>query len=317
MKLISFVAPASARRPRLGVLIEGGASTHVLDLARASAWAFPDRVIPALPSTMIAFLHAGSRAMALAREIVSQASSHWDGVPENAIFNLEDVHLAAPIPRPGKIICIGLNFYRHLIEAFGPDAKPPEVPRGFLKASSCVVDPGTPVAIPSWTERFDYEMEFAIVIGTACENIPAEQALAHVAGYVILNDMSARDVQRAEMAKGLLTLGKNFPGAAPMGPHILTADEILDPHTLNMELRVNGEVRQRGHTGDLIHKVPDIIAYWSRVGLEPGDVISTGTPSGVAMGKEPDLSWYLKPGDVIEATIDGLGTLTTPIVAGR
>ena len=208
-----------------------------------------------------------------------------------------------------------MNFRQHLIETRGPDAPAPEFPLGCLKAPSCVVGPQHPVAIPPWVEKLDYEVELAVVIGVAGKDIPREQALSHVAGYTILNDLSARTVQMAEMSKGFLTLGKNFPASSPLGPYLLTADELENPHTLHMELRVNGDLRQQGHTGDLIFDVAGLIAYWSRMGLEPGDIITSGTPSGVALGREPDMSWYLKPGDVMEATVERLGTLRNPIVA--
>jgi acylpyruvate hydrolase len=314
MKLVSYFPSPRARTPRLGALVDRETSSYVLDLARASAWALSLR-IPPIPSDMLAFLRMGKRGISLAHEAVVRALSGWRDLPDGAAVPLGNLRLTAPIPRPGKIICIGLNYFRHLMEVQGPAARPPEVPRGFLKASSCVVGPDEPVAIPSWTQQFDYEVELAVVIGTPGVNIPAGKALDHVAGYVVLNDLSAREVQKEEMKKGLLCLGKNFPGAAPMGPYILTAGEVPNPHALEIELRVNGELRQKSHTGDLIHKVPDAVAYWSRMGLEVGDIISTGTPSGVAMGREPDLSWYLKPGDVVEATIERLGTLRTPIAA--
>ncbi len=315
MRLVSFFPTARHRRPRLGVLLEHGETTYVLDAARVSAWASGGKRPPPLPSNMIAFLRAWPQSLDRAQTTMEQVRERWAEVPSDAIQPLGEARLAAPIPRPGKVICLGLNFRQHLVETRGPDAPAPEFPLGFLKASSCVTGPEQAVVIPPWVERPDYEVELAVVIGRGGVNIQREQALSHVAGYTILNDISARQVQKAEMKKGFLTLGKNFPTSSPMGPYLLTADELPDPHTLHMELRVNGELRQQGHTSDLIHDVADIIVYWSRMGLEPGDIITSGTPSGVALGREPDTSWYLKPGDVMEASVERLGTLRNPVKA--
>ncbi len=314
MRLVSFL-PKTHRRPRLGILLERHGTTYVLDAARASAWAFGGGRPSPVPSTMMAFLRAGPQGLVRAQRTVAQAERHWEEIPGDARWPLSGVRLVAPLPRPGKIICLGLNFRQHLAETRGPDAPAPEFPLAFLKAPSCVIGPEQPVVVPPWVEKLDYEVELAVVIGEGGVNIPRQQALGHIAGYTILNDVSARQVQMAEMKKGFLTLGKNFPGSSPMGPYLLTADELDNPHTLQMELRVNGELRQQGHSNDLIHDVADLIAYWSRMGLEPGDIITSGTPSGVALGREPDTSWYLRPGDVMEATVERLGTLRNPIVA--
>lgn len=315
MRLVSFLPTPYRRRPRLGILLERPGATYVLDAARASAWAVGGSRPSRLPRSMLKFLRAGTESLARAQATVAQVEERWEELPCDARWPLSEVRLVAPLPRPGKIVCLGLNFRQHLIETRGPDAPAPEVPLGFLKAPSCVIGPEQPVTVPPWAEKLDYEVELAVVIGVGGVNIPRERALGHVAGYTILNDVSARQVQMAEMQKGFLTLGKNFPGSSPMGPYLLTADELENPHTLHMELRVNGELRQQGHSGDLIHDVPDLIAYWSRIGLEPGDIITSGTPSGVALGREPDTSWYLRPGDVMEATVGRLGTLRNPIAA--
>ena len=315
MKLVSCLCPAQPRRRRLGMIVERDGSSFVLDLTRIHAWAFPGSPHAPIPTDMLAFIRHGAKGFALARRVLATALDRWDDLPLGAAPPLERTLLTAPIPRPCKIICPGMNFRKHLEETRGPDAKNPEFPLGFFKTPSCVVGTRTPIAIPPWTQKLDYEVELAAVIGVGGTNIPRERALAHVAGYTIMNDVSARDVQLGEMKRGFLTLGKNFPGSCPMGPYLLTADELPDPHTLWMELRVNGELRQQGHTSDLIYDFADLIAYWSRVGLETGDVIASGTPSGVALGREPDTSWYLKPGDVMEASIERLGTLRNPIVA--
>ncbi|MBC7260037.1 MAG: fumarylacetoacetate hydrolase family protein [Chloroflexi bacterium] len=315
MKIVRYCPATSRKCGRLGLLVERPEGTYVLDLARARVWAFPGSRQSPIPNDVLPLLRSGQKALAMAQKVLDAALSRWDDLPFGVAMPVGDVRLEAPIGRPGKIICPGLNFRKHLEETQGPGAKPPERPYGFLKAPSSVIGPDDPIVMPIWTQKLDYEVELAAVIGVGGTNIPREQALRHVAGYTILNDVSAREVQAAERQAGFLTLGKSFPTSCPMGPYLLTADELPDPHILSMELRVNGEVRQQGHTSDLIHDFSAIIAYWSRMGLEPGDVISSGTPSGVALGREPDTSWYLKPGDVVEARIERLGTLRNPVAA--
>ena len=173
---------------------------------------------------------------------------------------------------------------------------------------------------PSGTTNMDFELNQKscdpAATPTNCatngKNVTPETALEHVAGYTIFNDLSARDVQRAESRSGNHLLGKNFDTAGPMGPYLVTADEIPDPGRLELELRVNGELRQRGNTAQMIYSLPRLIAHWSQMTLYPGDVVTTGTPAGVAVGRG-DNSWYLRAGDVVEATIAGLGTLQNTI----
>ncbi len=314
MKLVRYCPAKSRKCERLGILVERPDGPYVLDVARARAWAFPGSRYAPIANDMLPLLRSWAKSLGVLRKMLDAALRAWDGLPYGVAIPLGGVRLEAPIARPGKIICPGLNFRKHLEETRGLTAQPPEMPLGFLKAPSSVVGPDAPIVMPPWVQKLDYEVELAAVIGVGGTNISPEQALRHVAGYTILNDVSAREVQRAEMKAGFLTLGKNFPTSCPMGPYLLTADELPDPHVLGMELRVNGEVRQRGHTSDLIYDFAALISYWSRMGLEPGDVIASGTPSGVALGREPDTSWYLRPGDVVEATIERLGTLRNPVV---
>jgi 2-keto-4-pentenoate hydratase/2-oxohepta-3-ene-1,7-dioic acid hydratase in catechol pathway len=210
---------------------------------------------------------------------------------------------------------MGLNFRDHAEEN---KVSIPELPVGFLKAPSCVVGPYDPVPYPHGsTQQLDYEIEMAIVVGKRGKNIPKDKAYDYVAGYTIINDLSARDIQSKEMQKRLVLLSKSLDGFGPMGPYLATPDEIPDPHNLGMELWVNQESqpRQKSSTNQLIYRVPDLIAYWSQMTLEPGDVITSGTPGGVAFFKQPDpQQWFLKPGDVVEARIEGLGFLRNKIV---
>lgn len=330
MKLVTYVPKKREEMPpRIGGVLEG---EIIVDLCGAAALYLKEvekekrprqlacRLIPA---DMSIFLERGEEAMNLARrtlDFISSLQRKGRGQAvcglrkESLIHGLAEVRLKAPIPRPGKIIALGLNFYDHAMENKVP---PPEFPMGFLKASSTLIGHEEPVPYPCPTNMLDYEIEMAIVIGKRGKEIPKEKAYDHIAGYTILNDISARDIQRREHQKGLLLLGKNFDAFGPMGPYLVTRDEIPDPHQLEMELRVNHEPepRQKSSTKEMVFKIPDLIAYWSQMTLEPGDVISSGTPGGVAFYRQPDpLPWFLKPGDVVEAKIQGLGVLRNSIV---
>ncbi len=273
-----------------------------------------------VPFSMIEFLERGKRAMALARRVL-KAVPQWEGKKkkvlglqkEPLVFPLKRVTLNSPVPRPGKIIAMGLNFRDHAEENKVPI---PEIPVGFLKASSCVAGPYDPVPHSSSTQEMDYEIELAIVIGKKGKNIPKEKAWDHIAGLSIMNDLSARDIQRSEMQKRLILLSKSLDGYGPMGPFLVTLDEIPDPHNLKMELWVNqeDEPRQKSSTNQLIYSIPDLVAYWSQMTLEPGDVITSGTPGGVAVFRQPPGNFFLKPGDVVEARIENLGFIRNKIV---
>jgi 2-keto-4-pentenoate hydratase/2-oxohepta-3-ene-1,7-dioic acid hydratase in catechol pathway len=189
----------------------------------------------------------------------------------------------------------------------------PKVPTIFLKLPSAVIGPDEPVNIPSLTQQPDYEVEFAIVIGKQGRNIAKENWLDHVFGYTILNDVSARDIQ---LATSQWILGKSFDTFCPIGPAIVTKDEVPDPHNLDIQLSIGGEVLQHSNTRELIFKAPELIAYISSItALEPGDIISTGTPAGVGLGRTPQR--WLKPGETMIAEIEGLGQLINPVVAAH
>jgi 2-keto-4-pentenoate hydratase/2-oxohepta-3-ene-1,7-dioic acid hydratase in catechol pathway len=212
--------------------------------------------------------------------------------------------LLAPIRRPPKILALGRNYLEHARES-GHEA-PPE-PIVFCKASSSVIGPEEPVACKKSLGRVDPEIELAVVIGKEGSDIPAEQASDYVAGYTILNDVSARDVQSADLkASNPWLRSKSIDTFCPMGPCVLLADEAPEPVSLDMELRVNGEVRQRDNTANLIFKIPQVIEFISRhMTLEPGDIISTGTPAGIQA---------IFPGDVMECWVEKIGILRNPVV---
>ncbi|MCA9115450.1 MAG: fumarylacetoacetate hydrolase family protein [Planctomycetaceae bacterium] len=219
--------------------------------------------------------------------------------------------LLAPIPRPGKVLCIGLNYRDHAEES---GMAIPNEPVCFSKFSSCVIGPQDEIRLPSVSKKVDYEAELVAVIGQGGRNISTADAMKHVAGYMNGNDVSARDWQ-AGRPGGQWLLGKTPDTFAPLGPWLVTADEIADPHQLGIRLRLNGELMQDSSTSQLIFKLPELIAHVSQlITLEPGDVIFTGTPPGVGMARKPPV--FLQDGDVVEVEIDGLGVLHNSVVAG-
>jgi 2-keto-4-pentenoate hydratase/2-oxohepta-3-ene-1,7-dioic acid hydratase in catechol pathway len=227
--------------------------------------------------------------------------------PSSERLPLSAVTLLAPIQRPHKIICIGLNYRDHAAESNLPV---PETPTVFAKFSTSVIGPGAPIVLPKASAKPDYEAEFAVVIGKGGRHIPADEWEKHVFGYTIVNDVSARDFQ---MATTQWMIGKTFDTFCPMGPAIVTADEIEDPHALAISLTIGGETLQSSNTSNLIFRIPQLIAYLSSVfTLEPGDIISTGTPAGVGFARTPPR--YLKAGDEVRVQVQGIGELVNPVV---
>lgn len=228
--------------------------------------------------------------------------------PHSEQFDPQSTRLAAPIPKPPKIICIGLNYRDHAEEA---KMAIPTVPTVFAKFPTAVTGHRHPIVLPKNSARPDYEAELAVVIGKGGRHIPEAHWQEHVFGYTILNDVSARDFQ---LATSQWMIGKTFDTFAPVGPAIVTADEIEDPHQLAISLTLNGEVMQDSNTSNLIFRIPHLIAYLSSVfTLEPGDIIATGTPAGVGFVRNPPR--YLKPGDEVTVKIAGIGELTNPVTA--
>jgi 2-keto-4-pentenoate hydratase/2-oxohepta-3-ene-1,7-dioic acid hydratase in catechol pathway len=221
------------------------------------------------------------------------------------------VRLGPPVYRPSKMVCVGLNYRKHAAEA--KLAVPPE-PVIFLKATTSVCGPNDDVVIPRGSTKMDYEVELALVIGEKTLYVEKEHAMEHVAGYVLLNDYSERNFQMER--SGQWVKGKSADTFAPMGPFIVTREEIANPGALGLWLTVNGEQRQKSNTSDLVFDVPTLVSYISQfMTLLPGDVISTGTPEGVGMGMNPP--GFLKPGDVVEQGVEGLGTSRQKVVAWK
>ena len=288
MRLITF---AHAGQDRLGALASHGGAERVYDL---------NQLEPRLPADMVAFLAGGPEALTLARDAVAAAGAN-QGLDPAA------VQIKAPLPRPGKIICIGQNYLAHAQES---NAGAPPYPIIFAKFANSVIGPGETIVVPPAITQPDYEGELAVVIGRQGRNIPEANALDYVAGYMPLHDVSARDWQ---MRTSQWVIGKTPDTFCPMGPAIVTADEIPDVQNLALRTIIGGEVLQEGHTSLMIFSVAHLIADMSQVmTLEPGDIIATGTPSGVGFGRKPREG--LKPGDVVRVTVEGLGVLENKMV---
>lgn len=252
-------------------------------------------------SSILDLIEAGVAGRAKAETFAADAAS------ENK-YALKSVKLLAPIPRPRKLICVGLNYRDHATET---GSQIPDVPTIFNKFATAVIGPGDDIVLPKVSKSPDYEAEFAFVIGVGGRHIAAEDWQKHMFGYTMINDVSARDYQRATTQ---WLMGKTFDTFAPMGPWIVTADEIADPHSLDIQLEIDGEILQNSNTRELIFKIPDLIAFLSSVfTLEPGDIVSTGTPAGVGVARNPQR--FLRPGEEVTVRIPGIGELVNPVVA--
>ncbi len=277
MKLVTWSETGGAPRP--GLLSDGG----VADLPSAAS--------------LLEIIAGGPAAL----EAATAAAG--------TVRPLGSVRLHVPL-RPGKVLCSGINYKGHAEE--NPNARMPEQPFFFAKLPSSITGPDDPVAKPAMTEQLDYEVEFSAVIGRRLHRAAEAEVMPAIFGYTLLNDISARDVQFRD---NQITLGKNFAGFAPIGPCIVTADEIPDPGNVALKTRLNGRTLQDGNTADWLFPLPRLIAFLSQVmPLEPGDIVTTGTPAGVGVFRKPQV--FMQAGDVVEIEAEGIGILRTPIVAG-
>jgi 2-keto-4-pentenoate hydratase/2-oxohepta-3-ene-1,7-dioic acid hydratase in catechol pathway len=268
--------------------------------------------LPALPLTLLQFIAAGEPALAVARATLAfMAKRPALPVGERATYLVDEVKLLAPIPRPGKILCGDLNYRSHVEE--NPNAKLPENPRFFAKVPSVVIGPGESIRHPGLKYQVDYGVGLAVVIGQAMHRATQPNAMSHVFGYTILHDVSARWVQFKDNNE---TMGKNFDTFCPIGPCIVTADEIPDPNKLRLTLKLNGQVMQDRTNEDWIFPLPRMLEWLSSaMTLEPGDAVSTGTPCGIGYFRKPQV--FLKPGDLCRLEIEGIGALENPVVAAE
>jgi len=262
---------------------------------------------------MIDFLELGEDirryALSLMNRIHVLLPRHYDDLQQQGLLlDTTNVRILPPVPVPGKLVCLGVNYRDHAEEAH---VTIPERPIIFSKPSTAIVGPEDPVVYPKVSTQVDYEIELAVVIGRTGRNVSESDAFDHVAGYTVLNDVSARDIQFADRQ---WFRGKGFDTFAPTGPCLVLREQLGDPHNLKMELRVNREVRQKSTTANMIFKIPQIVASISSVmTLQPGDIIGTGTPAGVGFYAKPEKR--LKPGDIIEAEIEGIGVLRNKVVS--
>ncbi|NOT83272.1 MAG: fumarylacetoacetate hydrolase family protein [Methylococcaceae bacterium] len=281
MKLVTFT---HANHTRVGAVV----NDTIVDGAGSQA----------IPVNMLAFLNAGATALTAMQQLIDSGDSR---------LPLAAVKLEAPIPRPGKFLGVGLNYADHITET-GRDK--PEFPTIFTKQSTCVIGMGDAIHLPKVSNKLDYEGELAFVIGTRCRHVAASEAPSMIAGYTIVNDVTVRDWQQRTPT---WTLGKSFDTHGPMGPWLVTADEIADPHDLELKTWVNEELRQHANTRQMIFNCYELLTYLSQVmTLEPGDVISTGTPSGVGVKMQP--RGYLQAGQRAKISIAGLGALINPVI---
>jgi 2-keto-4-pentenoate hydratase/2-oxohepta-3-ene-1,7-dioic acid hydratase in catechol pathway len=245
------------------------------------------------------------------------SSDTGDGLrrPRNA------VRLLAPIPFPGKFLCVGKNNRSHLEELARNQLikEVPKEPTGFIKLNSVIVGDDAEVARPDGITTLDYEPELVFVIGKRAFRTRKADAMSHIAGITLTNDLTAREIQKREVASGTrFWTAKNMPGFGPLGPFMITMDEVADPHDLWITCTVNGQQRMRVHTGDVIFRIDDVIEHFSRwMPLDPGDLIAMGAPAGVAVGQPNAAELYLRPGDVVEVAFEGLPPLRTRIIEPR
>ncbi len=290
MRLVTFEPGGPDRRvgggaPRPGLVV----GDEVVDLA--------DRAV-GLPATMVGILGGGPAALERAARVPRGPARR---------FALASVRLRAPVPRPPKVLAIAQNYAAHVAELGRPV---PTVPTFFTKQHTCVVGPGDGIEVPRVSGSVDYEGELAMVIGRRCRHVPAELAYQVVAGYTILNDVSVRDWQ---WRTPTFTMGKSFDTHGPLGPFLVTPDEVGDPHQLTIRTWVNGDLRQDSSTADMIFSCWEQVEHLTTAfTLEPGDVVSTGTPAGVGAGFDPPR--WLVAGDTVRVAVDGLGELANPVV---
>jgi 2-keto-4-pentenoate hydratase/2-oxohepta-3-ene-1,7-dioic acid hydratase in catechol pathway len=294
MKLLTYRAEG---RLKIGVRTDGG----VLDVESASR----KYGIAGVPVSIREVIERGEAAIRVLDLLAGQASAD-----DSLWLDETQLTMGPCVPDPGKIICVGLNYRKHAEETGSPI---PAYPILFNKFNNSIAAHGDVIMLPKVSNQVDYEAELVIVIGKTAKHVPKEQALDYVFGYCNVNDLSARDLQ---MRTSQWLLGKTCDGFSPLGPYLVTADEVGDPNQLSIKSFVNGELRQHSHTSDMIFYCNEIISYISQhFTLAPGDIILTGTPEGVVMGYPPEKRVYLQDGDVVSIEIEKLGTLTNRFAA--
>ncbi len=315
MKLLTFTPKATGGATRLGALIDG----VVVDLAAIDDTRRREHPgCDPLPATMKGLLSTGKAGLDRVRELLDHQASGTTA-EAGSILRLEEIIFHPPLSDAEKFFCVGKNYRQHLAELRRNDLilETPQEPTAFIKLNTCLSGHDWRVERPEGIVRLDYEPELVFVIGKRALRVSKDRAFDHIVGVTILNDLTDRDLQKREVASGSrFWTGKNIPGFGPLGPCIITMEEIGDPYDLWMTCSVNGEQRMRFNTADQIWKMPEIIEHFTRfIPFEPGDMFATGTPGGTAIGHPNAHELFLKPGDVVECAIEGLMTLRTHIVA--
>jgi acylpyruvate hydrolase len=309
MKLVTYAWKGSVA---LGALSDD----RVIDLRRAHAAALrhrgdADELAVAdlrVPADLLSLLRGGAASMAAARRALQFAEEQGADRVEGMWCPLPEVELLSPVQRPGKVVCVGLNYRSHLAEI---GERAPDYPILFHKAATSLIGHRQPIVLPRVSRQVDYEGELAVVIGRRAKYVAEQDALAQVAGYACANDVSAHDL---EFRTSQWTSGKMLDTFCPLGPILLTADEVPDTTTLRLRTTLNGRTVQDAWTSDMVFSVPFLISYVSSLTtLEPGDLILTGTPAGIGCNRKPQV--FLQAGDQVSVAIDGIGTLTNPVVA--
>lgn len=318
MKLVTI---DTLPNPHVGVLLEDG---RVLDLAALKVVLSTAALVP---NSMREILEAGDAGLDIVAQCLGQVETMTTDektiLAEAAIISpLDDLPLLAPVPNPKLILSVGLNYWQHLEEMAGTPT--PKHPAAFLKTRDSLSGSGKPIVTPpQFPDMIDYEGELCFVFGRLCHNVSEEEAMNYVAGYTIANDVSARDwvgeVFSSDQTFPAIHAwerninGKQLPGFTPCGPVLVTKDEIADPNDLQIKTTLNGEVMQSTNTDDMIFKLPELISYFSQwYQFHPGDIVTTGSPAGVGYGRDPKV--FMKPGDIVEVEVEGIGKLSNPII---
>jgi acylpyruvate hydrolase len=326
MKLVTFAINSYLKasvppKAQVGALLS---TEEILDFSLART--FPS-LATWIPESVVGILEAGEEGLSLVRRLVNEVEEASESRRESlrsrgVLLSKATTQLLAPIPRPALVLSTGMNYWQHLKEMGTP---PPPHPSAFIKTSTAVIGQGAPIVLPAqFPDMVDFEGEFSFIFGKACHNVSAKDAMDYVAGYTIVNDVSARNwatgiptikhPMEAIHAWGVNLMGKQLPTFSPMGPCLVTRDEIPDPHNLNLTTTLNGQLMQSANTSDLVFKLPELIAYFSKwYQFLPGDVITTGSPSGVGFARKPPV--FMKAGDVVSIKVEGVGTLSNPIAA--
>ena len=306
MKLVNFQVGGDSAT-RLGI----ASNDRILDVSgEAARLRLGSQTTGLLPASTDEYLRSSKEARETIQRLAKAAMEWGVDRPVAGVYREHEIEFLPPVLHPGKVIAAGRNFHKHLVQFSrerGQELRTPKVPIGFIKVASALTGHRRPIVVPSGIDDVDYESELVLVVGKAADWVKEEDALSYVAGFTVGNDVSARRMQSAEReAGGGSCAGKNLRTFAPMGPYLVTTDEVADPMCLHVWARVNGELRQDALTTDMIFDIKKLVAWYSQIGLDPGDLIMSGTPATGGKG-------FLKPGDTVQCGVDGIGVLENTV----